>query len=158
MCVLLLSSSRPCQCYNPGWGHSRTECWSVKLVQVLGRKFRACKPCSRYSSGIFPFQDAVYTPNPAPDTGLSLRPQPKGRGTYRFWCGSLRRRHPCSFMSASSEPLGGFRPNLNRHTIGTGKQVIRFWWPWPHFQGQISTLNIKFLPKAAYLHPISWIK
>ena len=42
----------------PGGGmHSRAESWSVKLVQVLGRKFRACKSYSRHSSGIFPFPD-----------------------------------------------------------------------------------------------------
>ena len=39
-----------------------------------------------------------------------------------------------------------------------GKEVVRFWWPWPHFQGHTSILNVKFWPRKACLHPISWTK
>ena len=105
------------------WGYSRAEFWSVKLVQVLGRKFRTCKPCSRLSSGIFPFPDMVYTPNPAPDTSLSLCFPTEGEGDISLL---VRRRRPRSFMSVSSEPLRAFRPNLHRHIIGMGKEVINF--------------------------------
>ena len=34
------------------------------------------------------------------------------------------------------------------------EEMLRFWWPWPHFQSHTSTLNVKFWPKnlsAPYL-------
>ena len=31
--------------------------------------------------------------------------------------------------------------------LGHGEEMIRFCWPWPHFQGHTSTLNVKFWPK-----------
>ena len=37
-------------------------------------------------------------------------------------------------------------------SLGQGKEVIRFWWPWPHFQGHyiIKTKN------ELCMHSISW--
>ena len=42
-------------------------------------------------------------------------------------------------------------------TVGWFKDLIRFWWPWPYFQGNTNTLNVTFGKKAC-LHPISWTK
>ena len=36
----------------------------------------------------------------------------------------------------SCEPMNAFWPAT---LLGRGKEVIRFWWPWPHFQGLTST-------------------
>ena len=84
-------------------------------------------------------------------------PNRKGGGGYWFWCGS--RRRPLSFLYAlSPESMCGFWPNLQDTLLGRGKEVFSFWWPWPHFQGHISTLNCLILTKKAYLHPISWTK
>ena len=46
-------------------------------------------------------------------------------------------------------------------TLGWFKDLVRFWWPWPNFQGHhtIKTVKIfKFSPKKACLHPVSWTK
>ena len=32
--------------------------------------------------------------------------------------------------------------------MGYRKEVIRFWWPWPHFQDHTSTLNVKLTQKS----------
>ena len=67
-----------------------------------------------------------------------------GGGTYCFWCGSRRcgRLRPRSFISA--------RYLLNRWTdfdqtctdtlLGGRNELIRFWWPWPNFQGHSDLL------------------
>ena len=49
----------------------------------------------------------------------------------------------------SPEPIGGFWPNLHRNTIGIWEERIRFWRPWPDFEGQTSTLNVKAWPKQS---------
>ena len=60
-------------------------------------------------------------------------------------------------LHVSPESMGGFWPNLHRHIMGGG-EMIRFWWPWPHFQGLTSTLKFSnFDQKACLLH-ISWTK
>ena len=38
------------------------------------------------------------------------------------------------------------------------KEMVRFWLPWPHFQGHNSTLNVKFWPTKSCLYPISCTK
>ena len=46
-------------------------------------------------------------------------------------------------------------------TLGWFKDLIRFWWPWPNFQGHHTIKTLKFSnlwPKKACLHPISWTK
>ena len=45
-------------------------------------------------------------------------------------------------------------------TLGWFKDLIRFLWPWPNFQGHhtIKTDIFKFWPKKACLHPVSWTK
>ena len=48
----------------------------------------------------------------------------------------------------SPEPIGGFWPNSKETSIERGEKMIRFCWPWPHFQGHTSTLNVKFWPKS----------
>ena len=53
---------------------------------------------------------------------------------------------------------GWILAKLAQTVLGWGKEVIRFWWPWPLFHGHTSTLNVKFWPKIACLHPISWTK
>ena len=46
-----------------------------------------------------------------------------------------------SCLHSISWTMGGFWPNLHNTLMGRGKEVIRFWWPWPHFQGHTSTLK-----------------
>ena len=33
-----------------------------------------------------------------------------------------------------------------------GKEIIRVWWPWPHFQGHTSTFFLNFDQTKACLH------
>ena len=58
----------------------------------------------------------------------------------------------------SPEPKSGLHQTCIETALWHGKEVIRFWWPWSYFRGHISTLNFKFCPKKACLHPISWNK
>ena len=39
--------------------------------------------------------------------------------------------------------------------LGHGEEIIRFWWPWPHFQGHTSTLNVKFWPQKKLVCTLS---
>ena len=59
------------------------------------------------------------------------------KAAYCFWCDFCRRRHSVSWIN---------RWSLTTYTdtsLGGGKVLIRFWWPWPHW-------------KMACLHPVSW--
>ena len=75
--------------------------------------------------------------------GIFMSPNRMGGLTYCFWCGS-RRRPRCSlyalhlpnqwvdfYQTCTDTLLGGMKDS----------EVIRLWWPWPHFQGHISTLK-----------------
>ena len=120
-----------------------------------------------------------------------MSPNPKGRGTYCFWCGSRRRRQrPRRFLSALTSWTNWWiltklaqahywderkkwldfgdldlifkdtpalifsnfeqkrlsAPYLLSQMMGSGetsyivtmgwfKELVRFWWPWPNFQG-----------------------
>ena len=59
----------------------------------------------------------------------------------KFW-----RQHPCSFLSALYllNQLVDFDQTWTVTLVGRGKEVIRFWWLWPHFQGHTSTSNYQF--------------
>ena len=87
-------------------------------------------------------------------------PQPKGRGTYCFWCRSCRRQLPHSFLSALYflNQWVDFDQTCTDTLLVGEKEGVKFWWPWPHFQGHISTLNYQILTKKTCLHPISWTK
>ena len=77
-------------------------------------------------------------------------------GTYCFWCGSRRRPR---LRPRRRTRLRSFFPTrylLNQWMdfiqtcidtwLGGGKELIRFWWPWPHFQGRqpMKTDQIRF--------------
>ena len=52
----------------------------------------------------------------------------------------------------SLEPMDGISPNLHGYIIGTSLiELIRFWWPWPHFQGHWRTYMT-----ISCTHYISW--
>ena len=72
----------------------------------------------------------------SPLVGFLCSPNRSG-GTYCFWCGSHQRRHSCSFLSV----LYLLNQTCTGTLLGQGEEVIRFWWPWPHFQGHTSTLK-----------------
>ena len=89
-----------------------------------------------------------------------LVPPAEGEGRNIVLVRILSALASCLFIvcALSVEPIGGVRPNLHIHIIGERggggrKEVIRFWWHWPHFQGYTS--SFKFWPKK---HPISWSK
>ena len=73
-------------------------------------------------------------------------------GTYEFWCSS--RWHLLSFLPALFEPVVWFWPNLET-LLGRGKELIRFWWPLPSFQGHNSTLKCQIFTKMLFPHVIS---
>ena len=62
-------------------------------------------------------------------------------GGHCFWCGSHRCR--CSLLSALYllNQWMDFDQTCTDTLLGEGKTVIRFWWPWPHFQGHTGTLK-----------------
>ena len=83
----------------------------------------------------------------------------RGGGGYCFWCRSCRHWRPRSFLSALYllNQWVDFGQTCKDILLGGGKDVIRFWWPWPHFQGHTSTLKFSSFDKKkkkAYLHPI----
>ena len=87
---------------------------------------------------------------------LIMSPNQKGGGTYCFWCTSHQR---CSLSSLY--PLNqsmDFDQTYTDTLLGGSKEVIRFWWPWPPFQGHTNFEIFKLWPKKACLHPISWTK
>ena len=89
---------------------------------------------------------------------LLCPPNRRGGGTYCFWCGSLRCRH-CSLSALYLlNEWVDFDQICIDTLLGKRKEVIRFWWPWSHFQGHTSTDMFKFWPKKACVHPISWTK
>ena len=87
---------------------------------------------------------------------------PQTKVVYCFRCGSRRRcfRHPCSFLSALYllNQWVDFDQTCTDTLLGRGKEVVGFWWPWPHFQGHTSTLNYQILTKKSLSAPISWTK
>ena len=89
-----------------------------------------------------------------------LVPQPKGRGEILFWCGTRRRWRPGCSLSALYllNQLVEFDQTCTDTLLGGRKEVIRFWWHWPHFQGHTSTLKYSNFDQKACLHPISWSK
>ena len=68
---------------------------------------------------------------------------PYRRGAYWFWCGSHWRLwgRLCSFASVRYllYQWMEFYQTCIDTLLGWGKGLIRFWWPWPYFQGYIST-------------------
>ena len=73
-----------------------------------------------------------------------MSPANRRGGTYCFWCGSCRPPH--SFLCALYllNQLVDFYQTCTDTLLGWGKEVIRFWWSWPHFE------------VASCLHSISW--
>ena len=79
-------------------------------------------------------------------------------GHIAFLWGSRWRWH-CSFSALCLRNQRVYFDQTCTDTLlGGRKEVIRFWWPWPLFQGDTSTEIFKFLPKKACVHPISWTK
>ena len=72
-----------------------------------------------------------------------LVPQPKGRGEILFWYGSCRLWHPGCSLSALYllNQLVEFDQTCTDTLLGGRKEVVRFWWHWPHFEGHTSTLK-----------------
>ena len=48
------------------------------------------------------------------------------------------------------------KTNCMDRTLGHSEELIRFWWPWPIFQGRCGTYSAKFKTKRAFLHVFSW--
>ena len=46
------------------------------------------------------------------------------------------------------DQLVDFDQTCTETPLGQGKEMIRFWWPWPHFQGHTITLNSNFDQKG----------
>ena len=77
-------------------------------------------------------------------TDIIMSPQLKGggrRGACYFWCGSCWLL-VCTLVSSTK--WVDFDQTWTDTLLGWGKEVIRFWCPWPHFQGHTSTLNVNF--------------
>ena len=95
---------------------------------------------------------------------IFMSPNRRGGWTYCFWCRSRRcqhrRWHPHSSLSALYllNQWVDIDQTGTDSLLGRRKEVITLWWPWSHFQGHTSTLNVKLWPKIACLHPISWTK
>ena len=91
--------------------------------------------------------------------GSCYVPPPKGRGTYCFWVRSRwRMRERDTFLSARY--LMNYRVDFNQIwmdiTLGQDEELIRFWWPWPYFQGHSCAKYVKFRPKFCCVQYISW--
>ena len=71
-------------------------------------------------------------------------------GGHCFWCGSHWRRCD-SFLSAQylMNRMADFNQTCMDITLGHDEELIRFWWPWPNFQGHCGTLTAIFKPKRA---------
>ena len=73
----------------------------------------------------------------------------EGEGTYNFLCGSRRHRRPQCSLSALY--LLNQWMDFDQTCIDTflwgRKAVIRFWWPWPDFQGRhtITTVEMSLI-------------
>ena len=104
-------------------------------------------------------------------------PQAKGRGEILFWCGTRRRWRPDCSLSALHllNQLVEFDQTCTDTLLGGRKEVIRFWWHWPHFKvipalwniqiltkELICTLSLEandgFWPKFIYFVTLVWIK
>ena len=69
-------------------------------------------------------------------------PPPKGKGIYCFWCESCwhrrqrwRRRGTSLFAQYLMNRWVDFNLICKDVTFGHNEELIRFWWPWPYFQG-----------------------
>ena len=124
------------------WALNSASLYSNDVVPFL---FNPYKPSRRFHP--YPLNEPISTGEPF------MSPQPKGRGTYWFWCGS-RGVHVASCLHSRVD----FDQTEADTLFGRGKDVIRFWWPWHHFHGHTSILNVKFWSKTACLHTISWTK
>ena len=70
-----------------------------------------------------------------------LWPWPHSQG--HFIIKTLKMTLVCTL---SHESLDGICvSSTDSNSLGWGKEVIRFWWPEPHFQGHTDTLKLKFL-------------
>ena len=87
---------------------------------------------------------------------LGIMPPPhnrRGGATYCFWCWSCRRPH--TFLTA----LYLLNQWVDSDQTCTGallagrKEVIRCWWPWPHFQGHNSTLKFSNFDQKSFSAP-----
>ena len=48
--------------------------------------------------------------------------------------------------------MGGFWPNLHSYIVETGTRLIRFWWPWPHFQSHTRAYILENGPHRSHTH------
>ena len=72
-----------------------------------------------------------------------MSPQSKGCGTYCFWCRSWRCLH-CSLSALCLlNQWVDFDQTCTDTLLGGRKEVIRFWWPWPDFQGHHTIKTVK---------------
>ena len=62
---------------------------------------------------------------------------PQRNGTCCFWCGS--RRLQLIYALYLLNQWVDFDQTGTDTLLWWGKEVIRFWWRWPHFQGHTST-------------------
>ena len=90
---------------------------------------------------------------------IFMSPQPNGRGTYCFWCGSRRRRcwrwRPrCSLPALYHlNEWVDFDQTCTDTLLGGRKEVTRFLWPWPYFQGHTSTLKFSSFDQKSLSAP-----
>ena len=68
------------------------------------------------------------------------------REHLKAWCNENPLYTSLLFHNMLCLGIMSLQPNLHRKKH-TEKGMFRFWWPWPHFQGHTSTLNVKFWPK-----------
>ena len=74
---------------------------------------------------------------------LIMSPPLRGMETYCFWCGSRRLWRWCryhTFLSAQylvNQWLVSYQTFMDI-LMGHNKELVRFWWPWPNFQGHSS--------------------
>ena len=62
--------------------------------------------------------------------------------TPALWMIQFQRRRPCSLSALYLlNQCLDFDQTGTDTLLGQGKDVVRFWWPWPHFKGHASTLN-----------------
>ena len=118
------------------WWYSKT-CLKLPLkkdkTKVL--KLNACqKYCRMLHGGIlqyfWPVWSDYYVPKPKGVEHIVFGADPVGVGV-----------RVASFPRVIFWTDGRiFWPNLHRYTVGRADELIRFWWPWPNFQGHSDLL------------------
>ena len=84
-------------------------------------------------------------------------PPTEGEGVCYCFCSGCRRHQLLAALCLLNQWVD-FDQTGTDTLLRRGKEVIRFWWPWPHFQGTPALFNIRFVGVciASCLHCVFW--